>query len=174
MIKFEKVSFEQFCRDFIELTGNDPQSIGIDEKAIRDIYDSIQLPKRSTSQAAGYDFYTPYYCQLQTGCDAHILTGVRAVMDSEYVLMIYPRSSLGIKYGVTLANSTGVIDADYAKAQNEGHIHIVLTAKESPIKHFITFAQGDRIAQGVFLKFFTTDDDVADGQRTGGIGSTGN
>lgn len=170
MIKFEKVSFEQFCHDFVVMTGENNE---FDEQTIRGLYDSIQLPKRSTSQSAGYDFFTPYLCQIQTGCDARILTGIRAIMDPGYVLMIYPRSSLGIKSGVTLANSTGIIDADYANAKNEGHIHIVLTAKESPVKHFVTLAQGDRVAQGVFLKFFTTDDDVADGVRTGGMGSTG-
>lgn len=169
MIRFEKVSFEQFCRDMVELNGVDSP----DEETIRKIYDGIQLPKRSTSKSAGYDFFVPYSFSIQSGGDAHILTGVRAIMDSGYVLMIYPRSSLGIKHGIHLANSTGVIDADYAEAANEGHIHIVLTSEKSVINHYARFKAGDRIVQGVFVKFFVTDDDDADGQRTGGIGSTG-
>ena len=34
--------------------------------------------------------------------------------------------------------------------------------------------QGDKYMQGIFVKYGITDDDAADGIRTGGFGSTGN
>ncbi|MFQ9801334.1 MAG: hypothetical protein ACLR23_23245 [Clostridia bacterium] len=46
-------------------------------------------------------------------------------------LGIYIRSSLGFKYGVRLVNSVAVIDADYAWADNEGHLKIDLQWRES-------------------------------------------
>ena len=51
-----------------------------------------------------------------------IPTGIRARIREDYVLMLYPRSSLGFKYRLQLNNTVGVIDADYYNATNEGHI----------------------------------------------------
>ncbi len=49
--KFEKVSFEQFEKDWLK---NFPQT-----EDVRAVYDSIKLPKRATTGSAGYDFYAP-------------------------------------------------------------------------------------------------------------------
>ena len=49
--KFEKVSFEQFEKDWLK---NFP-----DTNDVKAVYDSIKLPKRATTGSAGYDFYAP-------------------------------------------------------------------------------------------------------------------
>jgi dUTP pyrophosphatase len=79
-----------------------------------------------------------------------------------------PRSGLGFKYGVRLANTIGNIDSDYWQSDNEGHIMLkIVAAKDFSIK------KGDRIAQGVILPYFTVDDDEPlSNKRNGGFGST--
>lgn len=70
-----------------------------------------------------------------------------------------------------LANNTGIIDSDYYNnPDNEGHLMIGLynTGSEA-----ITIQRGERIAQGIFMKYLTCDDDCAEGTRLGGFGSTG-
>ena len=56
-----------------------------------------------------------------------IPTGIRAWMESGYVLLLAPRSSLGFKYRMQLDNTIGVVDADYYESDNEGHIFIKVT-----------------------------------------------
>ena len=163
MIQFEKVSFEQFHKDYLKYVDKDAKL-----SEVQDVYDHIKLPQRSTANAAGYDFYIPYEFSIKNG--AHLITGIRAHMSHEWVLMLYPRSSLGIKHGISLANTTGVIDADYYDADNEGHIHVVLTSFG---KDKQTFEAGERVVQGVFLQYGIVDDDHTETKRTGGMGSTG-
>ena len=100
-----------------------------------------------------------------------IPTGIKVYMDENEWLGIYIRSSLAIKYGLILANSVAVIDSDYYNnPDNEGHIML-------PIRNVsgmpYTVKKGDRIAQGIFHRYYKVDNDSADGDRTGGIGSTG-
>lgn len=164
MIRFEKVSFDQFAKDYMKATGR------TDMDEIKAVYDSIRMPERSTSNAAGYDFFVPHECRVSCGTNGHIVTGIRAHMSPEWVLMLYPRSSLGIKRGITLANTTGIIDADYYEAENEGHIHIMLTT-QSPVEQIITV--GERVAQGIFVQYGIAENGNTDVKRIGGIGSTG-
>ena len=84
-------------------------------------------------------------------------------------LALYPRSSLGFKYGFRLLNSTGIIDADYAyNESNEGHIMIGCIASRD-----LVLEQGSKICQGIIQPYFVMEDDDATGKRTGGMGSTG-
>ena len=99
-----------------------------------------------------------------------IPTGIRWVTeenDKDKVLMLFPRSGLGTKYGLRLKNTVGIVDADYYYASNEGHIMAVLT---SDVNYVI--GAGERFMQGVVLPFFRCGN-VNSGQRTGGFGSTG-
>ena len=134
-------------------------------------YPNVNLPKRATKGAAGYDFE----CAIDTICPAHkitlIPTGIKVELDSDKVLFIAPRSSIGIKYNITMCNTIGIIDSDYYNnIDNEGHIFIAI--KNNGNKDFHC-KKGDRFAQGVILSFFTTEDDNTTKVRTGGIGSTG-
>lgn len=166
MIKFEKVSFEQFEKDAIKL--------GYESHNLKEIYENIELPKRATTGSAGYDFVTPFDFNLiakNTNDSVTIPTGIRCKMDRDFVLMLYPRSGLGFKSGVSLANTTGVIDPDYWYASNEGHIMLKLV----PGFKDLHVSARDRVMQGVFLKYYLVDgDDYIGGElRCGGFGSTG-
>lgn len=162
--KFEKVSFAQFEKDwkkcFPELT----------EKA-KEIYDGIALPKRATTASAGYDFFAPCDIVLKNGKSALIPTGIRAKIRQDYVLTLFPRSSLGFKYRMQLNNTVGVIDADYYGAENEGHIMAKITndALEDVV---MEVPAGKGFMQGIFLCYGITEDDEVSTIRTGGIGST--
>ena len=163
MIKFEKVSYEQFKKDC--------EKISLwSEKEIKDAYDGIVLPKRATKGSAGYDFVTPFAFNLCGENDVFLIpTGIRVLMRSGVCLLLYPRSGLGFKTGMRLGNSTGVIDYDYSYSDNEGHImaKFVRGFKDIEVKQF------ERVMQGVFTPYFITDDDDVTEERNGGFGSTG-
>jgi len=88
------------------------------------------------------------------------------------VLLLYIRSSVGIKKHIVLSNGTGVIDSTYyTQSHNEGNIMCALYNYGTE-EQVIT--AGDRVMQGVFVKYLTTDNDIViNKQRTGGIGSSG-
>lgn len=127
-------------------------------------------PTRSTSYSCGYDFKSPVDVTIAPGQTVKIETGIKAYMAGTECLIIHMRSSLGFK-GLRQVNTTGIIDADYYNNPgNEGNIIIGLqNTSDKPIK----IKAGERIVQGLFMNYLTTDDDAAEGQRTGGIGSTG-
>lgn len=165
---FETVSFEQFRDDMIaafDEYDNSNQSIN----EIIDMYNDITTPSRSTKNSAGYDFRSPFHFYLKPGESIMIPTGIRAYMPENMVLMIYPRSGLGTKFNTCLANTVGIVDSDYFHADNEGHIHIKFVNNGNKT---VTIEQGQAFVQGVFTKYYTTADDVANGVRNGGFGST--
>lgn len=159
MNKFEKISINQFNKDFGCPGG-------------RHYYD-IRLPKRATEFSAGYDFYLPYHYDviIPPGQTKKIPTGIRVKLDNDKVLLIAPRSGLGFKYRLQLDNTIGVIDADYYNSENEGHIWIKIT-NDSKEDKTVTIKSGEAFAQGIIMQYFKTDDDDADGVRNGGFGST--
>ena len=162
--KFEKVSFEQF-------SGAYKDDFGGTEDEIRKVYDSIELPRRATAGSAGYDFHTPVAIHLEPGRTVKIPTGIRAKMDSDWVLMIFPRSGLGFKFRLQLNNTVGVIDSDYYYSDNEGHIFIKITNDSNEGK-IVDVPCGGGFAQGVFLPYGITEDDDTTDERNGGFGST--
>lgn len=128
------------------------------------------LPTRATKDSAGYDFYIKEAITLAPGQTHITFTDVKAQIDSGYVLEIYPRSGLATKHGAVLANSVGIIDADYYNnPDNDGNIGIALFNRSDKV---ITLDVGERVAQGKFSRYYVTDDDAVDGVRTGGFGST--
>ena len=134
------------------------------DDAAREIYDNIKLPKRATKYSAGYDFYSPIDFKLAPGETIKIPTGIRVSMDDDLVLLIFPRSSLGFKYRLQLDNTVGVVDSDYFNADNEGHIFVKDKTLEQP--------KNQAICQGIFIKYYLTNDDEVDVERKGGLGST--
>ena len=81
---------------------------------------------------------------LNPGGRVLIPTGLYMAIPEGYELQIRPRSGLALKYGITVVNTPGTIDAVY-----RGNIGIIL--KNDGIEPFI-IEQGDRIAQGVLNK----------------------
>lgn len=162
---FEKVSFEQFRKDWKKFSET------ASEEEVRAVYDSIRLPKRATAGSAGYDFYAPCDLFLAAGKEKLIPTGIRAKIDTGYVLILFPRSSLGFRYRFQLDNTAGIIDSDYYHAENEGHIMCKMI-NDSREGRELQVRAGDGMVQGLFLPFGITEDDEASAERTGGFGST--
>lgn len=161
--KFEKVSFEQFEKDWNKNFPNTNAS---------EVYETIKLPQRATVGSAGYDFYAPCDLTIKKGESLLIPTGIRARIDEGWVLNIFPRSGLGFKHRVQLDNTVGIIDADYYNSSNEGHIMIKLSCDAHDDGHCVSVGAGDGFAQGIFMQFGIVVDDEADGIRDGGFGST--
>ena len=153
MRKFEKISYEEFCKN---VDGS--------------FYANVKIPQRSTKKSAGYDFYLPYDINIPSHSKVLVYSGIKALMENDEFLMIVIRSSLGIKKNLKLSNQIGIIDSDYYNQDNEGHIIIAL---DNMSDEFVTLKQGERVAQGIFLKYLTVDDDkTINENRLGGIGST--
>lgn len=167
MAKFYKVSWERFLEDYID-TFNEHVENKLNE--IKDIYDNIVIPTRGTKGSAGYDISSPVSFTLEPNETYKFPTGIKCNIDDGWVLMLYPRSSVGFKYQVGMVNTIPVIDSDYFFSNNEGHIFIKI--KNNGDKPFVVNT-GDRIVQGVFLPYGITIDDNSEIERNGGIGSTG-
>ena len=170
MIKFEKVSFEQYKKDiknFFPLAS---------DELIETSYEKIKLPKRSTIGSAGYDFYIPFDVRIEKyGKDPKydylvIPTGIRWVTDrKDVVLILMPRSGLGFKKGFFISNTLGCIDSDYAQSSNEGHIMVKFGARIKSIDFYTGYA----FVKGVILPYLTvTDEEKVTAVRDGGFGST--
>lgn len=158
--QFEKVSKEQFMEDCEKEFGI-PGDIVYDE--------IIKLPTRATTGSAGYDFVTPISFTLKPNQAIKIPTGIRCKMNEDWVLVLVPRSGLGFKYQLNLCNTLGIIDADFAYSDNEGHIMVKLVNRGDKD---LQLNAGDRFCQGIFLPYGTTVDDNCEGVRNGGFGST--
>ena len=131
-----------------------------------------KLPTRKTKGSAGYDFYLPCDVHLEPFGDSPIIqTGVKAYMPEDEVLLLFIRSSIGIVKNVTLSNNVGVIDSSYVdNPDNEGNIGLRLH-NNSALS--VDLEKGERIMQGVFVKYGVADGDNVTEERKGGIGSTG-
>lgn len=162
--KFEKVSFEQFKQDWLKLFDES-------EENIRKIYEGIQLPKRATIGSAGYDFYCPIDVHFNPKDKKKIPTGIRVRIEEGWVLQLFPRSSLGFKYGLRLSNTTGIIDSDYYGSDNEGHMFMSLVLDNDEDISLDLHAM-DAMVQGIFIPFGITEDDETTMIRNGGFGST--
>ena len=135
---------------------------------------NINLPVRKTRCSAGYDFEAAEDTVVPSfkrgDAPTLIKTGIKAYMQDDEVLYLYNRSSNPKKKGLVLANSVGVVDADYyGNPDNDGHI---MFAFYNTRDEDIEIKKGEAIGQGVFMKYLIADDDQAGGERTGGFGST--
>lgn len=134
-------------------------------------YDNIKMPERKTKASAGYDISICKGEVIKSGETKVFATGIKAKMENDEFLAIFIRSSLGIKKGLILANNVGIIDSDYYNnLDNEGHIMIALT---NISKADVELSDGERVAQGIFLKYeVVSDEKEIKARRLGGIGST--
>ena len=153
---FEKISFDQFKKDVSDDL---------------DLYNSYNIPVRSTKESAGYDFESIVDFTLRPGEIGKYPLGVKANMNSGEVLLVVVRSSMGFKYNVRLCNQVGVIDKDYYNnPDNEGHMWIKL--ENHGDKDYVV-KKGDKICQGIFINFLTVDnEEEINKERISGFGST--
>ena len=156
MRKFEKISFEQFKKDVA------------DDK---NLYESYQLPKRHTKNSAGYDLISLINYELKPNEIVTIPTGTKYISPSDEMLMIVVRGSLGFKYNIRMTNQVGIIESDYYNnPSNEGHVFIRIQNHGDKV---FNIKIGDRLAHGIFVKFYTVDNEEEITQdRQGGFGST--
>lgn len=137
----------------------------IDEKAI--------IPSRATSGSAGLDISAclDNPIVIKSGEIKLIPTGLTAEPDeNDVALLIYPRSGLATKFGVTLANCVGVVDSDYRGAW---FIPLINNGKES-----FTVENGMRIAQLIPTRILIPEIEVSNSlsetdRGTNGFGSSG-
>ena len=99
MRKFEFISEEQWDKDISALKNSQCTII------------NHLKPHRSTKYSAGYDFISPIDIIIPAHGMAKIPTGIKAQMNEDEVLSIYPRSSIGFKTGIRLSNTIGIVDA---------------------------------------------------------------
>ena len=135
---------------------------------------NINLPIRKTKYSAGYDIEAAedtVIPSFKKGMNPTLVkTGLKAYMQDDEMLLLYNRSSNPKKKGLIVSNSVGVIDKDYYEnPDNDGHIMFAFyNIKEEEEKK----KKGEAIGQAIFQKYLVTDDDVAEGERVGGFGST--
>ena len=130
----------------------------------------IQLPTRASEHSAGYDFYSPVDITIPPNEMAMIWTDVKTHMYYDNALFIIPRSSMG-KHPIMISNTIGLIDSDYyGNKSTDGNIGFRLfNLGKTPYE----IKAGDRIGQGVFIKYGTVKDDTTTAKREGGFGSSG-
>ena len=129
----------------------------------------IKLPTRGSKNSAGYDFYSPVDAVIQPNEMVMIWTDVKASMYYDNALLIIPRSSMG-KHPIMISNTVGLIDSDYyGNESTDGNIGFRLfNLGTTPYE----VKAGDRIGQGIFIKYGIVKDDNTTTERKGGFGST--
>lgn len=162
-------------------------------------YPNAQLPEYQTKRSAGADFFAAEDItipSLWTSMLKNVLwsgvnffmsgkekeaikpvptlvhTGIKASMYEDEVLELYNRSSNPGKKGLILANSVGIVDADYYNnPDNDGEI---MFAFYNFFPFPVIIKTGDRIGQGIFKKFLRPEGGlrVKDSDRESGFGST--
>ncbi len=129
-----------------------------------------RLPERSTKFSAGYDFINPERVELEPNKIYYVKTGIKADMEEDEVLILANRSSNPKKKNLVLINGIGIIDKDYYdNPDNEGEVAFAFVNISNET---ITIESGEKLGQGMFVKYLTTEDDRAEGIRNGGFGST--
>ena len=135
----------------------------------------INLPIRKTKNSAAYDIEAAEDVIIPSfklgGKPTLIPTGLKAYcQDDEYYILV--NRSSGPKKGLVMANSIGIIDADYyGNKSNDGHFYFQYY---NVLDQDLEIKKGDVIGQVIFMKFLAVDNDRATGVRTGGFGSTDN
>lgn len=132
-----------------------------------------KLPQKGTKKAAGYDFFNPEDIDIEPNKIVIVKTGVKAYFPEDVGLFLLNRSSNPKKKSLVLMNGVGLVDADYVDNEdNEGEIGFMFMNISSET---ISIKAGEKLGQGVFMKYLDTvdysEDEIA--ERQGGFGSTG-
>ena len=131
----------------------------------------LPLPRYAKPGDAGADVYSRIDYELKAGERALIPTGIAIALPEGYVALMHPRSGLAIKYGISMVNTPGTIDAGF-----RGELQVILINHD--LKETFSIKRGDRIAQIVFQKveraeFVEVESLPGSGRADGGFGSTG-
>lgn len=140
---------------------------------VKRLNDSAVLPKRATEGSAGADLYACINepVTIAPGELVKIPTGIAIELESnDLAAFLFARSGLGVKHGITLSNSVGVVDSDY-----RGEICVGLCNVSSEP---YTIQPNERVAQMVIMPVACADfveaEELSNTVRgEGGFGSTG-
>ena len=128
------------------------------------------LPAKQHASDAAYDLRAAKELTILPGEITGVPTGVRLQLPADFVAEVRPRSGLALKFGITVLNTPGTIDAGY-----RGEVQAILInhGKAPFVIH-----RGDRLAQLLFQRLPATELVLADSLETsdrgeGGFGSTG-
>lgn len=143
-------------------------------KKVNKITEDIKLPERSTLNSAGYDFFAIEDVTVPAKKLTRVMTGVKCELMPNQVLILANRSSNPSKKGLILANGIGVVDADYyGNPDNDGEMGFEFY---NILDEDIVIKKGEKLGQGIIIKFDKTEDDYISNPyktRVGGFGSTG-
>jgi dUTP pyrophosphatase len=129
-----------------------------------------RMPTRATDGSACLDIYAADEVTVHAGESVPVRTGLQVQIDPGWCMLLFSRSGHGIRHGIRLANSVGVIDGDY-----RGEI-IVGLRNDTWIRFDVK--PGDRIAQALLVPVHEVElieaDQLSETVRgDGGLGSTG-
>lgn len=135
------------------------------------MHNNFKMPQRSTELSGGYDIFLPDNVVIKDEVPTPIALGFGMEIPENHVALLLPRSSAGIKHGVTLTNTCGVIDADY---RGEWIANAILNLNEEEV----FFSSGERLFQFIIVPVLTNELELVDelnetARGTGGYGSTG-
>lgn len=140
---------------------------------IKKIHPDAKVPVYGSKGAACFDLYAARVINTADDIELTVTygTGLQFEVPEGHVMMIYSRSGHGFKHGITLVNSTGVIDADY-----RGEVCVKL--RKTRIDMYGMPDVGERIAQAMIIPVeqvaFEEVDELSSTERgAGGFGSTG-
>ncbi len=138
---------------------------------VKRIEEDIKLPERSTLNSAGYDFFALEDIIFNPNTITRVFTGVKCELMPNQVLILANRSSNPSKKGLILLNGIGVVDADYyGNPDNDGEIAFEFY---NMLDEIVEIKKGEKLGQGLILKFDKTEDDFVTNVRKSGWGSTG-
>jgi len=138
---------------------------------IKRLDDGVPLPTYAKGGDAGADLVTRIDVSLAPGERALIPTGISIALPDGYAAFVHPRSGLAIKYGISMVNAPGTVDAGF-----RGELQVILINHDQ--HESVTFSRGDRIAQLIIQKvekaeFIEVSELPGSGRGTDGFGSTG-
>jgi dUTP pyrophosphatase len=131
----------------------------------------LPLPERAHPGDAGADLFAAEDVELAPGQRAVVPTAVAIALPDGYAAFVHPRSGLAARYGVTIVNAPGTVDAGY---RGEIRVTLLNTDADRPVR----FQRGDRIAQLVVQRvecpvFHEVESLPGSARGDGGFGSTG-
>ena len=131
----------------------------------------VPMPSYEHPGDAGADLVTTVDATLAPGERALLPTGIALALPDGYAAFVHPRSGLAARFGVSLVNAPGTVDAGY---RGEIRVSVINLDASEPV----TFHRGDRIAQLVIqevvrARFHEVDRLPGTARGEGGFGSTG-
>ncbi len=141
------------------------------EVLVRRIDPGVPLPAYAHPGDAGADLHTTVDAEIAPGERALLPTGVAIALPDGFAAFVHPRSGLAVKYGISLVNAPGTVDAGY---RGEIKVSVVNLDPREPV----VFRRGDRIAQLVVqrverVRFHEVETLPGSARGDGGFGSTG-